>query len=92
MVPEHLEGFTPEYCQAVFEYFEQHATETATVPDFRASISAQHRSDEDETDSAVSLHHARLPKLADAGLIEYDPQSKTVRFVLSDKNSCSLGR
>jgi len=85
-----MEEFTTEYSQAMLQYFEQHATETATLPDLRASISAQHRSDEDETDSAVSLHHARLPKLADAGLIEYDPQSKTVRFVLSDKNSWSL--
>ena len=92
MVPEHLEGFTPEYCQAVFEYFEQHATETATLPDRRASISAQHRSDEDETDSAVSLHQARLPKLADAGLIDYDPQRKTARFGRSDKNSWSLSQ
>ena len=78
-LPEHLEQFTPEYCQAVFQYFEQHATEAATVPDLGAYISAQHRLDEDETDIAISLHHATLPKLADAGLIEYDPRSKTVR-------------
>jgi Mn-dependent DtxR family transcriptional regulator len=80
VVPEHLEEFTPEYCQVVFQYFEQHATETATVTDLAAYISAQHRSDEDETAIAISLHHATLPKLADAGLIEYDPRSNTARY------------
>jgi len=33
-----------------------------------------------ETAIAVSLHHATLPKLADAGLLEYDPRSKTARY------------
>ena len=80
VVLEHFGVFTPEYCQAVFQYFERHATETATVTDLTAYISEQHRSDEDETAIAVSLHHATLPKLADAGLLEYDPRSNTARY------------
>lgn len=27
----------------------------------------------------IALHHRHLPKLADAGLVEYDPRSQTVR-------------
>jgi hypothetical protein len=77
---DHLEEFTPEYCQAVFQYFEQQSLETATVADLAAYVSDQHGSDEDETTIAISLHHATLPKLADAGLIEYDPRSKTARY------------
>jgi len=63
-------GVTPESCRALFRYFEQHATETAPVSDLGAYISAQHRSDEDETDIAIALHQATLRKSADAGLIE----------------------
>jgi len=77
---EHLGAFTPKYCQAVFQYFDQQSTETATVTDLGAYISQQHRTDEDETDIAISLHHSTLPKLDDAGLIEYDPRSTTVRY------------
>ena len=80
VVPEHLDVFTPEYSRAVFRYFERHATETATVTNLGAYISEHHRPDEEETTVAISLHHATLPKLADAGLIEYDPRSHTARY------------
>jgi len=79
VVPGHFEAFAPEYCQAVFQYFEQQPSETATVTDIAAYISEQHPTDEDETAIAISLHHATLPKLADAGLLEYDPQSNAAR-------------
>jgi len=85
VVPGYFDLFTPEYCQAVFQYFEQHATETATVTDLDAYISAQHQSDEDETGIAISLHHSTLPRLADTGLIEYDPRSHTVRYTGSNR-------
>jgi hypothetical protein len=80
VVPDHFEGFTPEYCQAVFQYFDQQSPETATVTDLAAYISEQHRPDEDATAIAISLHHATLPKLADAGLLEYDPRTNTARY------------
>lgn len=28
----------------------------------------------------LELHHAQLPALSDAGLVDYDPRSRTVRF------------
>ncbi|WP_415379085.1 hypothetical protein [Halosimplex sp. TS25] len=34
--------------------------------------------DEQRRDAAVALHHIHLPKLADAGLIEYDAEAKVV--------------
>lgn len=32
----------------------------------------------DRTDIAADLHHSHLPKLAAAGLVEYDPEANTV--------------
>ena len=34
----------------------------------------------DDQRVAVNLHHHHLPKLADAGLLEYDARSETVRY------------
>jgi len=80
IVPEHLEALTPKHCRAVFQYFEQHTTEAATVTDLAAYISEHDQLDDDETTIAISLHHATLPELADAGLLEYDPRSNTARY------------
>jgi len=33
----------------------------------------------------IDLHHVHLPKLADAGVIEYDPVSETVQYDGSEK-------
>jgi hypothetical protein len=38
----------------------------------------------DEYAIKVHLHHVTLPKLADAGFIDYDPRSETVRYRESD--------
>jgi len=80
VLPEHPEVFPPEYYRAVLRYFEQRSSKTATVTDLAAYASEQHRSDENEAAIAISLHHATLPKLADIGLLEYDPRSNTARY------------
>jgi len=35
---------------------------------------------DDRDEITLSLHHVHLPKLSDAGLIEYDTQGGTVRY------------
>ena len=34
----------------------------------------------DESDVRVSLHHVHLPKLASAGIVEYDPERRTIVY------------
>ena len=36
--------------------------------------------DEDASDLAVALHHVHLPKLDDAGLVDYDARDHLVRY------------
>ena len=33
----------------------------------------------------VDLHHHHLPKLADAGVVEYDVRSQTIRYEVTDR-------
>jgi hypothetical protein len=61
------------------EYFDQDATETATVSDLGAFVREQNRSAGEETATAIHLHHSTLPKLADAGIIDYDPRGEVPR-------------
>lgn len=46
---------------------------------------AQVRHAPGDTRAAVELHHTHLPKLADAGLIEYDQGKGTVRYLPNDR-------
>lgn len=67
-----------ESCHAVVAHFAC-ASETAATLDELAAVLATER-DVDEADARVRLHHATLPRLDDAGLVDYDPGSKTVRY------------
>ena len=52
------------------------------VPDPVDYIVAQdtERGPKDRKSVATTLHHVHLPKSAEAGLIEYDPRSGTIRY------------
>lgn len=39
----------------------------------------------DESRAVAELHHTHLPKMADAGIIEYDERSGTVRYYPDDR-------
>lgn len=50
-------------------------------------VKAERESDPDRDDAAVhrkrvaiDLHHRSLPKLDDAGVLDYDPRSNTIRY------------
>ncbi|MFC3957076.1 DUF7344 domain-containing protein [Halovivax cerinus] len=56
---------------------------TVDLEDIAAAVAARTGTDaessaEDATRIAIELHHVHLPKLADAGVIEYDPSIRLV--------------
>lgn len=68
----------PPYCHTVLQYFRRHETAVATVDDLAAAIGAQQA--EAERQVAIRLHHVTLPRVADAGPIDYDARSNTARY------------
>lgn len=67
-----------QYYEAVLKFFGTHSTAVATVDELAAAVSD--RQGESRREIAIRLHHATLPKLAEAGLIDYDARSTTARY------------
>lgn len=66
--------------QAVLKYFQQRPTDVATVDGLAATICDDQQLTDDKSSVAIRLHHVTLPKLDEAGLLEYDARSKTARY------------
>jgi hypothetical protein len=66
-------------CRAVLEYFRRRSTDVATVDDLTEFVWDRQEARE-KSSVEIALHHSALPKLADAGLIEYDARSNTARY------------
>lgn len=69
---------------------------TATVADLAEHV-ADRRADAtgerpDEDDVLQTIHHVHVPKLADAGVVDYDPRSREVRYWGSDRLETWLQR
>jgi hypothetical protein len=74
------------YRRQILSYLSQTEDDLATIADLVTVIS-KHESESETSvqrtqDDAVgiALHHNHLPKLADAGLIEFDTRSETIRY------------
>ncbi|MFC7081622.1 DUF7344 domain-containing protein [Halorussus caseinilyticus] len=66
--------------RAVLNYFRNASDDVATVADLAEHVTDR-ADDADFQEVSVALHHRDVPKLAQAGLIEYDSRSETVRYV-----------
>ena len=66
--------------RAVIQFFRDESTEEVTLDDLVTGIVDGSYWDTDESHARLCLHHFTLPKLADAGILDYDPRSKTVRY------------
>jgi len=65
---------------AVYHYFDDKSTKVATIDDLVRFIREQTTKDTDENSVAVRLHHVTFPRLAEAGMIDYDPRSNIARY------------
>lgn len=75
-----LDALASENRRMVVHYFKRFDDDVATVDDLVEHAIRTSDSPEDGEQLAVLFHHSTLPKLADAGIIEYDPRSRTVRY------------
>ena len=66
--------------RAVIQFFRDESTEEVTLDDLVTSIVDGSYWDTDKSHARLCLHHSTLPKLADAGILDYDPRSKTVSY------------
>lgn len=69
-----------EHCRTVLCYFRYYSTHVATVDALERFVCEQHGQHAGEAHVAVYLHHSILPRLADAGLVDYDARSRTARY------------
>lgn len=69
------------HCRAVLDYLENTDDGRASISELAAYVS-QHACAGTSLDQVtIRLHHSALPKLADAGLNHYDPETKTVQYI-----------
>lgn len=70
-----------EYNRCVLNYFRDSSERVASLDELAEYVAERQRGcDADSPEEvAIRLHHAGLPKLTDAGILDYDPRSKTVR-------------
>lgn len=66
--------------RAVLAYFDASAAQTASLDDLAEYVVTRQSDALSREQVRLRLHHAELPKLADAGLIDYDVRSATVRY------------
>lgn len=69
-----------EHHRHVLRYFLQTDDDVASLEDLVDHVLARADSAGDWERLACRFHHATLPKLDDAGFVEYDPRNNTVRY------------
>lgn len=74
-------ALSQDYTRRVLNYFRESTDRVATLDDLAEYVATSPKSCPpcSPKQVAVRLHHCGLPKLADAGVLDYDPRSKTVR-------------
>lgn len=75
----------------VLRYCVEQSTRDTDLYSLTDHLVAEGRHDERER-VALLLHHLHLPKLADMGLVEFDPKSGQVRYHPSDELEQLIGR
>ena len=76
-----LSALAHKHNQGVLNYFRESSASVASLDELADYVAEKKPSSgfESAEQVAVHLHHAGLPKIADAGILDYDPRTKTVR-------------
>lgn len=76
-----LSALSEEHNRFVLRYFRESSANVASLDEFVEKLASEgtETGPGSRERIATRLHHMELPKLADAGVIDYDPRSKTVR-------------
>ncbi len=67
------------YCRFVLHYFSDADEEAVSVADLAAAVASE--KDADERQAVVRLHHMTLPKLHRIGVLDYNTEDMTVRYL-----------
>lgn len=80
----------------VLSYLQSHPAEGAAVDDLVGAVARGEQPDPGPATHReriqVDLHHVHLPKLADAGVVGYDPVAGTVQYEPSAELEAALSR
>jgi len=74
-----LSALANRYCRTVVRYFVDRSDDVASVTELSTALASE-REQVDRNSVAIHLYHVALPKLAGAELVEYDIETKTVRY------------
>ena len=66
--------------RAVIQFFRDESTEEVTLDELVTGIVYGSYWNTDESHARVCLQHSTLPRLADTGILDYDPRSETVKY------------
>lgn len=78
-IDEHLRVLADHRRRVIIAYFQRSSTDTATLQELVDVLEASET--DDREDLSMRLHHAILPKLADAGVVAYEHGTRHVRYV-----------
>ncbi len=73
-----LHALADPHCRTTLWYLQHSADSVVSVQDLTDEISTDDHGG--TTQLSIKLHHSTLPRLADTGVLEYDPTDHTVRY------------
>ena len=77
-IDQAFQSLSTERRRTVLYFFHRSSEDVASVGDLVDHVAA--RNDDDRKHVAIGLHHVTLPRLGEAGVVEYDSRSRTVRY------------
>lgn len=75
-----LRALADEQRRLVIRYLRETPDGIASYDELQSHLTRQGSAELTPREVAIRLHHALLPTLADADILEYDPLSETVRY------------